>query len=105
MKQLFVLLLVYGLFGCATATTLSSSDEYLMKQLEQHGTYCESIPRAYSGVSYNFCKLNSKPNKTEIDVLVGFYLIDGVLSVVTDTLVLPYTVFQQSDKGSIKIDP
>lgn len=105
MKQLFVALLVSGLLGCGTIITLSSSDEYIAKELEKHNTYCESVPRMYSGVSYDICKLNSKPKNTEVDLFVGFYLFDGLLSTVADTLVLPYTVYQQSDKGSIKIEP
>ena len=105
MSKAFVLLLILGLYGCATATTLSSSDDELERRLKKHDTYCESLPRTYSGVAYNFFKLNSKPNDTEVDLLVGFYLFDGALSLVTDTLVLPYTIYQQSEKGGIEIEP
>ena len=105
MKLPLVLLLVSGLFGCGTVITLSSSDEYITKELEKHNTYCESVPRMYSGVTYDLCKLNSKPKNTEVDLFVGFYLVDGLLSTVADTLVLPYSAYQQSDKGSIQIEP
>ena len=105
MKSAFVIFLIAMLYGCATATTLSNSDDDLARQLKKHDTYCESLPRTYSGVAYNLCKLNSKPNNTEVDLLVGFYLFDGAISLVTDTLVLPYTIYQQSEQGSLEIEP
>jgi len=88
------------LSACGTVTTLSQSDQQISNNLTKRGTYCDSVPRAYSGVAYDLCKLNSKPSRTEVDLLVGFYLLDGVLSAATDTLVLPYTIIQQSEKGS-----
>lgn len=103
MKYLFFLILLVGLQACGTVTTLSNSDQQISAKLSQQRTHCESVPRVYSGVAYDLCQLNSKPQGTEIDVLVGFYLLDGILSAATDTLVLPYTIIQQSDKGSIKI--
>lgn len=103
MRMALLLVWMACIQACGTITTLSESDQQLTSRLTKQDTYCESIPRVYSGVSYDFCKLNSKPNDTEIDVLVGFYLIDGALSAVSDTLVLPYTIYQQSEKGRIQI--
>ncbi len=103
MRLVFILLLIMCIQACGTITTLSESDQRISSKLKKKDTYCESVPRVYSGVSYDFCSLNSKPNNTEVDVLVAFYLLDGVLSAASDTLVLPYTVYQQSEKGSIQI--
>ena len=103
MRLAFILLLMICIQACGTITTLSESDQRIASKLNKKDTYCESVSRVYSGVSYDFCSLNSKPNDTEIDVLVGFYLLDGVLSAASDTLVLPYTIYQQSKKGSIQI--
>lgn len=103
MKLLVVVASIFWLCACGTVTTFSKSDQQISSQLSQQGSYCESVPRVYSGVAYDLCKLNSKPKGTAVDVLVGFYLFDGVLSAVADTLVLPYTIVQQSEKGSIKI--
>ena len=103
MKMPIVLLSLMCIQACGTITTLSESDKRISSKLTKQDTYCDSLPRVYSGVSYDFCKLNSEPNGTAVDVLVGFYLFDGILSAATDTLVLPYTIFQQSDKGSMQI--
>ena len=35
-------------------------------ELRKQKTYCESIPRAYSGLAFNFCLLNAPPDITEI---------------------------------------
>lgn len=104
MNRAVILLLVYGLVGCGTVTTLSSSDEQVRSRLKKKDTYCEFVPRTYSGVAYDFCTLNSKPIGTDVEFLGTLYLIDGVLSAAADTLALPYTVVQQSKRGSIRID-
>jgi len=103
MRIPIILLSLMCIQACGTITTLSESDTQISSRLTKQDTYCESLPRVYSGVSYDFCKLNSKPTGTAIDVGVGFYLFDGLLSAATDTLVLPYTIVQQSDKGSMQI--
>jgi uncharacterized protein YceK len=103
MRLSMILLSLICIQGCGTITTLSESDERISSKLTKQDTYCASLPRVYSGVSYDFCKLHSKPTGTAIDIGVGFYVFDGIFSAATDTLVLPYTIFQQSDKGSIQI--
>jgi uncharacterized protein YceK len=103
MRIWIILLSMIYIQACGTITTLSESDQRISSKLTKQNTYCESLTRVYSGVSYDFCKLNSKPTGTAIDVGVGFYLFDGVLSTATDTLVLPYTIVQQSEKGSMQI--
>ena len=103
MRIPLILLSMICIQACGTVTTLSESDQRISSNLTKQDTYCESVPRVYSGVAYDFCKLNSKPKGTEVDVLVGFYLLDGVVSAASDTLVLPYTIYQQSEKCSIQI--
>ncbi|WP_339667844.1 YceK/YidQ family lipoprotein [Dasania marina] len=104
MKLIISILLFSVLCGCGTLNTLSNSDEQIAINLKKQKTNCESIPRAYSGVSYDFCKLNSNPNTIYNDWFLGFYLVDGVVSVVADTIVLPYTIFQQVDKGNLEFN-
>lgn len=103
MRILFLLIPMMCIQSCGTFKTLSQSDQQISSSLIKYQTYCESMPRIYSGVAYDLCKLNSKPRGTQIDLLVGFYLVDSVLSAASDTLFLPYTIFQQSEKGNIKI--
>lgn len=104
MKLIISITLFSILCGCGTLNTLSNSDENIAINLKKQKTNCESMPRVYSGVSYDFCKLNSSPSTIYNDWFLGFYLVDGVVSAVTDTIVLPYTIFQQKDKGSIEIN-
>lgn len=103
MKKFILLLLALSISGCGTLTSLSNSDEDISYKLRKQKSYCDTTSRAYGGVSYNLCKLNSNPNKTYIDWFLGFYIIDTVVSAVTDTIALPYTAFQQVNKGSIKV--
>lgn len=103
MKLLFYILLCSTLYGCGTINTLSKPDEQITKNLKKNNTYCESIPRVYSGLSYDFCILHSSPSTVYVNWILGFYLIDGIVSAVTDTIALPYTIVQQTDKDSLEI--
>lgn len=104
MNYILTLLIAFLLTGCGTITTLTNSDEEISHRLKKQKTYCESVSRVYAGVSYNLCKLHSNPNKTYIDWYLGFYIFDTAASVITDTVVIPYTIYQQIDKGSVNID-
>ncbi|MEM8493722.1 MAG: YceK/YidQ family lipoprotein, partial [Pseudomonadota bacterium] len=66
-------------------------------------TLCETTSRAYGGVSYNFCKLHSARSSVNFDFVLAFYLLDTGVSALTDTAFLPFTVYQQSEMGSIEI--
>ncbi|UHQ55243.1 YceK/YidQ family lipoprotein [Microbulbifer sp. YPW16] len=92
------------LAGCGTATTLGQPDREVAAELRRQNTYCESLPRVYSGVSYNVCKLNSKRSSTVILPIAGFYVFDTVLSSVTDTVVLPFTIYSQNKDGNLRLD-
>ncbi len=103
MRTPLILVSLLCIQSCGTVTTLSEPDQRISDRLRKNNSYCESIPRVYSGLSYDLCRFNSKPPGTQVDFIAGFYLLDGVLSAVSDTVVLPYTIYQQVDKGSIPI--
>ena len=103
----YVLLAVwcFSLLGCGTVNTVLHGDEVTRRNLKQEKTYCEAIPRVYSGVSYDLCILNGPPQDTGL-VTLGFVplqILDFIPSVILDTLALPYTIYRQSEEGNIEI--
>lgn len=82
-----------------------------VRKLHEVKTYCESIPRVYSGVGYDICKLNAQPvnvhdeGLSEIGDLqhVPFAFLDIIFSAVFDTLALPYTIYKQRREGNIEL--
>ncbi|WP_213940181.1 YceK/YidQ family lipoprotein [Pseudomonas sp. dw_612] len=103
MKKMAVLLGVcsLNLSGCGTAVTVLQDDADAARGLRKQKTYCQSIPRVYSGLAYGFCVLNAPPDPS--GVLVPLVLLDLSLSGVLDTVVLPYTIYRQSADGNIAI--
>lgn len=105
-----VLLLAAGLAGCGSMHTIRSGSSANPRDIGLNGTYCESIPRVYSGVAYDFCWLHGDPYVARSvggvgygGSVAGWPLIDMALSGVTDTLALPYTIYRQSGDGSIEL--
>jgi uncharacterized protein YceK len=90
-----------ALTGCGTAMTVFQDDEDAARGLRKQKTYCQSIPRVYSGLAYDFCVLNAPPDPTGF--LVPFVLLDLTLSGVLDTVCLPYTVYRQTVDGNLSI--
>lgn len=90
-----------ALSGCGTAVTVLQDDEDTARSLRKQKTYCQSIPRIYSGLAYDFCVLNAPPDPTGF--LVPFVLLDFTLSGVLDTVALPYTIYRQATDGNISI--
>ncbi|TSD79427.1 YceK/YidQ family lipoprotein [Pseudomonas sp. KBS0710] len=90
-----------ALSGCASVNTVFRDDLSATRELRKQKTYCESIPRAYSGLAFNFCLLNAPPDFT--GVLVPLVLVDMTASGIVDTVVLPYTIYQQSTLGNMGI--
>lgn len=94
--------------GCSTIKTVTPYNGRV--DISHHGydSRCKKIPRVYSGVAYNFCKLNSEPNTSGYDGLGGFgapiIFFDTICSAVADTLILPYTVFTQANYGNITVN-
>ncbi|WP_431036174.1 YceK/YidQ family lipoprotein [Pseudomonas yamanorum] len=89
------------LSGCGTANTVLREDVAAARELRKQKTYCQSIPRVYSGVAFDFCLLHAVPDPTGI--LVPFVLLDITVSGIVDTVVLPYTVYRQGADGNISI--
>ena len=105
MKLLVLGSIALTMAGCGTVTTAFREDAATVRSLKANKTYCQSVPRLYSGVTYNLCLLNGPPNSRG-DVAVNnvpWTLIDIPLSGITDTLLLPYTVYRQSADGSIEL--
>ena len=90
-----------ALTGYGTTMTVLQADEDAARSLRKQKTYCQSIPRIYSGLAYDFCVLNAPPDPTGF--LVPFVLLDLGLSGVFDTVSLPYTIYRQATDGNLSI--
>ncbi|MHC8322704.1 YceK/YidQ family lipoprotein [Pseudomonas sp. GB2N2] len=90
-----------ALSGCGTVATVLQNDEDAARGLRQQKTYCQSIPRLYSGLAYDFCVLNAPPDPT--GVLLPLVLLDLGLSGVLDSVFLPYTIYRQGSDGNLRI--
>ena len=67
-------------------------------------SYCKSLPSVYSGVSYDVCNsFLRKPGEVDDNIMSMLYIFDMPLSVVVDTILLPYTVVRQITEGNIKV--
>ncbi|WP_159931131.1 YceK/YidQ family lipoprotein [Oceanicoccus sp. KOV_DT_Chl] len=91
------------LSGCGSLTVLTNSDQDVAENLKKQKTYCTSLLRVSGGVSYNLCKLHSYPERNYIDWYLAFYFFDTALSAVTDTVVLPYSIYLQVEEGNMPI--
>ncbi|KAB0491969.1 YceK/YidQ family lipoprotein [Pseudomonas vancouverensis] len=87
--------------GCGTVSTVLQDDAEAAQSLRRQKTYCQSIPRIYSGLAFDFCVLNAPPDPT--GVLVPLVLLDLALSGTLDTMVLPYTIYRQTVDGNIPV--
>lgn len=104
MKQLFILIALALVTGCGTFTTLTNSDQEISANLKRQKSNCESMPRVYSGVAYNMCKMNSTGKHAYFDLQLGFYLFDSVFSAATDTVALPFTAYAQTKEGNLVLE-
>lgn len=104
MRILLILTISLALTGCGSLITVASPDQKITSSLNKRNTNCESIPRAYSGLSYDFCNLHSNPRGIHFDWALGFYAVDGVISAAVDTVLLPYTGYKQYKNGNIAVD-
>uniref|UniRef100_A0A486XU33 YceK/YidQ family lipoprotein n=1 Tax=Rheinheimera sp. BAL341 TaxID=1708203 RepID=A0A486XU33_9GAMM len=106
--KLLLIAMIVSLSACATVKTLTTTTSHV--NIEHHGkrSYCQSIPRIYSGFSYNLCKLHGEPSR-QVNLgdsfnNVPFFIIDGTFSLVADTVILPYTLYTQNKHGSIDVN-
>lgn len=120
-------LCVIILSGCGSLHTLPKSDNAIARNLKKHETKCTFLPQVYSGVAYDFCRLNAEyqgprqrptyPDAEVNDKIIlthtqlthgkGFAWVlaaDVVLSGVVDTIALPYTIYKQTENGSVALD-
>lgn len=107
MKGFIILLMVFSSLSCSTIKTLDPPMNHVQISYKGNKSYCEKIPRIYSGISYNGCLIIGEANSTNnIDYLNGVPLIfiDSALSIFADTVVLPYTIYSQSKKGNIQVN-
>lgn len=93
------------LLGCGTINTVVRDDAVARRNLSHVKSPCEIIPRIYSGVFYDMCVLRGKPSRTALWVgaIPELMLVDLALSAVLDTVVLPYTIYEQMNAGSIHL--
>lgn len=100
-----VFVLVAALTGCGTVQTLAPDQGKVSISYNDKKSYCQSIPRIYSGVAHNFCLMYGEPSKTSYTAAADLpvWAIDTMLCAVTDTLALPYTISRQLKDGSLKV--
>ena len=105
-KNMAVIFVLVGCSGCGTMTTLSSSDSEINRDLTKRNTYCVSVPRVYSGAYYDICHLHAKQIDQfyEFPDWTGIYFVDIPFSAVLDTVALPFTIYNQFDKGGLEIE-
>lgn len=89
------------LAGCGSVLSVLQDDADVARDMCKQKTYCQSIPRIYSGLAFDFCVLNAPPDPS--GVLLPFVLLDLPLSGVFDTVALPYTVYRQVTDGNLGI--
>ncbi|WP_445360454.1 YceK/YidQ family lipoprotein [Microbulbifer sp. EKSA005] len=102
MKKIITIALTLKLIGCGTASTVGRDNYAVGSALMRQGSYCNSMPRVYSGVAYNLCKMNSKP-KNFGNIILACTVVDSMFSVVLDTAALPYTIYSQNKYGSFRL--
>ena len=102
-RYIFMLLMCFIVSGCSTVYTLNNADDGLVMK----GSYCKSIDHIFSGVEYNWCKLNGTPNtRTDPNSSKGefeYVGIDSFFSFIADVVVLPYTIYKQISAEPIAI--
>jgi uncharacterized protein YceK len=101
MKLWTAALMMATLSGCGTIKTLID-EKGAADTLARHSSNCQSIPRAYSGAVYQFCTLNGPPVSGP-HWSAPTIALDMALSAVADTVLLPYTGYQQYQQGDIKV--
>lgn len=102
----WVVMISFTLFisACGTVTSLSHSDIELKNKLNQTKTLCTKTTRVYGGIAYDFCQIHAKASQPYSAVKTSYYLFDMIPSFIADSLVLPYTVFEQCNKGSLSTE-
>lgn len=103
MKKIIISMIIVFLSGCGTTTTLTNTDSEIKHKLSQNNSSCKNITRVYSGVGYDLCRLQSTPDSSFYNPFLIIYLVDIPFSAITDTVTLPFTIYSQSNQGSINV--
>ncbi|MBK5530642.1 YceK/YidQ family lipoprotein [Pseudomonas sp. TH08] len=107
LKTSALLLSALMISGCGTISSVFQEDTVAGNDLKTRQTYCDSISRIYSGIGYDFCVLHASELPMKAfgtgRPAAPLVLLDLAVSGVTDTLVLPYTAYQQVKHGNIEI--
>ena len=104
-----MLLIAAACSGCGTIRTVGAeNDDGMQVRYAGKHSYCESMPRLYSGVAYDFCILNGPPagasaNPSGAVDQLPWPIADIPLSIVADSVVLPYTLYTQIRYGNIPV--
>ena len=104
--KFLVILSVLIITGCGTVHTVILGDNVVKTNLQEIDTKCDSIPRVYSGLSYDFCYLHARPVSTYEGPSTNsapLIFFDMIFSALIDTVLLPYSVYKQTQDGSIKV--
>jgi uncharacterized protein YceK len=87
--------------GCATVYTLSS--DRVEGSMYEHPDGPQSMPRVYSGLIGDVtCLRETGTHGGEAGQIVALCLIDTPLSIFADTLLLPFTIYEQVRFGSFR---
>ncbi len=91
--------------GCGTHKVLSADQNRVLSPVHRNSkTNCDSVPRVYGGISYNLCLsiFSDRVGGASFNSLESsWYLVDSTLSLIADTLVLPYSIYAQCNSGNV----
>lgn len=101
------------LSGCGTLTPLVGGEAMTRARLSH--SRCDSLPRAFRGVSYDWCWLNGHPvaaRTTDDEPQLGEEVVRDILSwqllfagvdLAFDAVMLPFTIPQQLKHGNLPL--
>lgn len=89
---------VLSLSGCGTINTVFYEDKSITSSLQKKKTNCDTLPRFYSGISYDLCVLHGPPepnisNAPGAPEAYPWPIMDLIPSLVLDTLFFCHTQF------------
>jgi uncharacterized protein YceK len=107
-KELASSALILLLCSCGTIKSLNTDKNEIAIHDSRVKTHCTEISRIYSGVQYDLCLLDSEtkdgPPQLRLDPL-WLTSVDILFSSAADTILLPYTLYQQSEHGNLSVNP
>ena len=92
--------------SCGTIKSLNHDNGEVEIKHSMVKTNCDKISQIYSGVRYDMCLLDSERKSSPPYIIDPLWLtsIDIVASAVADTIVLPYTAYQQVKNGDLVVE-